>query len=61
MGSGGARANAGRKRMADSAKLQVKTFCLPKKHIDWLDDNYGRDSHQLVRKLLQDHIDESVA
>ena len=60
MSSGGARVNAGRKKMADSAKLHVKTFCLPKHIIDWLNDEHGKGSHALVRELLQRELEETA-
>lgn len=58
MGSGGARHNSGRKKISDSAKLHVKTFCLHRDIIDWLESDYGKGCHALVRGLLREQYEK---
>lgn len=58
--SGGARPNAGRKRKPDEAKFHVKTFCIDKDLLDWLNRDYGKGSHALVRTLLRKQYDKEL-
>jgi len=62
MSVGGYREGSGRKKMPIEEKLQTKTFCIDKHIFDWLKDKYPKkESHSLVRNLLQDQYNEEMS
>jgi hypothetical protein len=55
---GGYRDGSGRKKKPDSMKYHVKSFCLDKHILDWLNEKYPKKSAQtLVRRLLRTQYD----
>ena len=59
MAKGGTRDGAGRKPKPESLKVKIKTFCIDKDQLDWLNENYGKNSHALVRRLIRAEMEQA--
>jgi len=60
--AGGYREGAGRKKKPDDKKYHLKTFCIDKDVLDWINNDHPKkNGHALVRKLLRQQFKKESA